>query len=536
VAQLSSVVAPAVASENLDFSNQSPLLNEKSMPRRERATLLVSVLIIAICALTYELIVATLSSYLLGDSVTQFSFTIGLFLFAMGIGALISRRIQGTELQWFVAIEVLIGLLGGFSAAILYAVFTTAYTYYSLTMLLVSIGIGACVGLEIPLLTRIVANRANITNALADVLSLDYLGSLIASLLFPIILLPTLGVTQTSFAMGLLNILVAGLNLYLFRKRLSVRWTRPLWWAIAVTSVAMVAGLVFSTDFVRLFEQQLYEDKVIYTQQSTLQRIVLTRGNNDDLRLFLEGNLQFSSRDEYRYHELLVHPAMSVARNHETVVVLGGGDGLVARELLQYPSVKQIIVVDLDPAITDLAQDFPPLVQINQDAMADPRVTIVNQDAYKFIEESGDQYPVVIIDLPDPNNESLSKLYSETFYRLLKKRLSPDGVFVTQAASPYFVREAYWTIAHTIESSGFHTLPYHTYIPSFGEWGFVIGTPKMPPTVQVADALTLRYLTPEVLAASQVFDPDIAEIPTGTNTLNNPILPRHYEAGWREWN
>lgn len=505
------------------------------MSRRERATLLVSVLLISICALTYELIIATLSSYLLGDSVTQFSFTIGIFLFSMGVGALLSRRIKGGELRWFIIVELLTGLFGGVSAALLYVTFTTFNTYYLLVMLLVTVAIGICVGLEIPLLTRIVANRADLNKALADVLSVDYLGSLAGSLMFPIILLPVLGVTQTAFLMGLLNIAVAGLNLRLFRDRLSQRWYRRLWNAFIGLVVLLFGGVVLSNDFVRLFEQQLYEDHIIYTQQSPLQRIVIT-STGADLRLYLDGNLQFSSRDEYRYHELLVHPALSAARSHETVVVLGGGDGFVARELLKYDSVKHIIVVDFDPAITDLARTFPTLRQLNGDALNNPRVTIINQDAYQFIEDSADTYPLIIIDLPDPNNESLSKLYSQTFYRLLRKRLSPDGAFVTQATSPYFVREAFWTIVHTVQAADFHVLPLRTHVPSFGEWGFVVGTPNQPPRVSVPPGIALRYLTPEVLETAKVFDPDTAEIDTGINTLNNPILPRYYMAGWRQWN
>jgi spermidine synthase len=512
-----------------------PIETKAAVTTRERATLLVSVLIIAICALTYELIVATLSSYLLGDSVTQFSFTIGIFLFSMGVGALLSRRIRDGELRWFIIVELLTGLFGGFSAAILYAVFTEFDAYYLLVMVLTTLAIGTCVGLEIPLLTRIVANRAELNEALADVLSLDYLGSLIGSLLFPIVLLPVLGVTQTAFLMGLLNIAVAGLNLNLFQGRLSARWRRRLWWAFSSLTIAMIVGAVFSTDLVRLFEQGLYEDKIIYTHQSPLQRIVVT-SSGVDFRLYLNGDIQFSSRDEYRYHEMLVHPVMSAARNHETVVVLGGGDGFVARELLKYDDVEHIIVVDLDPAMTDLARTYAPLRRFNEDAMNDPRVQVINMDAYKFIEESNDLYPVVIIDLPDPNNESLSKLYSETFYRLLRKRLTPDGAFVTQATSPYFVRKAFWTIAHTIEAAEFHILPLRTYVPSFGEWGFVIGTPNQAPQVNVPAGLTLRYLTPDVLSAAQAFDPDISEVETDINTLNNPILSRYYEEGWRQWN
>lgn len=505
---------------------------------RERATLLVSVLIISICALVYELIIATLSSYLLGDSVTQFSFTIGFFLFAMGIGALLSRRIKQHEVRWFIIVEILTGLFGGVAAALLYAVFAVGEdTYYYTAMIGITLAVGICIGLEIPLLTRIVAFRADLSQALSDILSLDYLGALVGSLAFPLLLLPLLGVTQTGFAMGLFNILVAGLCLNLFRTRLDPLWKRRLTVAWGAAVLFMLFGTLISTDFVRFFEQQLYTDNIIYRHQTAYQRIVITR-DNQDIRLFLDGNLQLSSRDEYRYHEVLVHPVMSAARSHETVLVLGGGDGAVARELLKYDDVQRIIIVDLDPDVTQLARTHPLLREINAGSLDDPRVTIINADAYRFLDESSDVYPVIIIDLPDPNNESLSKLYSQQFYILLKQRITPDGAFVTQATSPYFVREAYWNIANTIESAGFSILPLRTHVPSFGEWGFVIGTlnPQRPPQVSVDESLPLRYLTPAVLQTALTFDPDIARVPTEINTLDDPVLVRYYEQGWRHWN
>lgn len=506
-----------------------------AVTRQERTRLLLAVLIISICALVYELIVATLSSYLLGDSITQFSFTIGFFLFAMGLGALISRRIHAHELRWFIIVELIIGLSGGLSAVVLFAVFSIADQFYFLAMASFSLVIGICVGLEIPLLTRIVALQEHLSSALADILSVDYIGALVASLVFPTVLLPLLGVTQTAFLMGLLNIAVASMLLVMFRGRLSKRWARRLTWTATLLALIMVAGVVGSTNVVRNIEQRLYEDVIIYDAQTPYQRMIITRGSGDDLRLYLNGNLQFSSRDEYRYHEMLVHPVMSAARSHETVLVLGGGDGLVAREVLKYDDVSEILIVDIDPQMTDFARQHPLMRQVNDNALNDPRVEIINADAYKFVEESPDLYPVVIIDLPDPNNESLSKLYSQQFYQLLRQRLTPDGAFITQAASPYFVREAYWTIANTIAASEFHILPLRAYIPSFGEWGFVLATPYRPPVVQIPENIALRYLTADVLDMAQVFDPDIAPVTTAINTLNNPILPRYYEAGWREW-
>ena len=227
---------------------------------------------------------------------------------------------------------------------------------------------------------------------------------------------------------------------------------------------------------------------------------------------------------------------MSAARNHERVLVLGGGDGLVARELLKYDTVQEIIIVDLDPAITELARENRLLRDANADSMNDPRVTVINADAYTYVEQSPDLYPVIIADLPDPNNETLSKLYSREFYTLIQQHLTPDGVFVTQATSPYFVRESFWMIANTVEEVGFNMLPLHTYVPSFGEWGFVLGGMHTTPRVSVPDGFDLQYLTPEILRSAQAFAPDIDRLETDVNTLNNPVLPRVYLNGWNQWN
>jgi spermidine synthase len=501
---------------------------------RERTVLLVSVLIISICAIVYELLIASLSSYLLGNSVTQFSFTIGLFLFAMGLGSLLSRRIQGAEIRWFILIEMVIGVAGGFSALLLYAVFALSEVYYYTAMVGIILVIGICSGLEIPLLTRLVAHRTELSQALSDVLSVDYLGALVASLAFPILLLPQLGITLTALLMGFFNLAIAGFNLALFWSRLTRQTRLSFATGLSAAMLSLAGGMVFSGALVNLLEQQLYAERIIYRDQTPYQRIVMTR-SGQDVRLFLDGQLQFSSRDEYRYHELLVHPVMSLSRSHERVAVLGGGDGMVVRELLHYDSIQEIVLVDLDPAVTLLAQTYPILRELNQDALLDERVTVVNQDAYRYIQESDELFNVIILDLPDPNNESLSKLYSQTFYWLLRQHLTPDGAFVTQATSPYFAPNAFWCIVATIEASGFEGLPLHTYIPSFGEWGFVIGTPNPMPPVSVPNGLLLRYLTPELLQAAQYFDPDIDRVEVEINTLDHPILLRYYEQAWRQW-
>ena len=491
-----------------------------------------TVFIIAACGLIYELIISTLSSYLFGNSVAHFSITIGLFLSAMGIGSYASRHIHHAELEAFILVELAIGLLGGISAALLNSVFVTSDLYYPATGVLI-ISIGSLIGLEIPLLTRIMGGWDSLKDTLANVLAVDYLGALIAAVLFPLVLLPQIGLLRTAFVTGLLNLFVVGVNLWAFRAHL--RQWYPLTALTGGVSVILIGGMMGSGQLTSLFEDRLYKDEIIYTDQSAYQRIVLTR-RSDDVRLFLDGNLQFSANDEYRYHEPLVHPAMSLTRSRESVLVLGGGDGLVAREVFKYDDVQRLVLVDIDPMITDLGQTHPAFLNLNHGSMNDPRLEIVNQDAFTYLSDNADQFGVILIDLPDPNNESLGKLYSREFYTLIQRHLAVGGVVASQATSPYFARESYWAIIHTARDAGLSVWPYHGYIPSFGDWGFFLAANHDIDPTDFMPNVPIRYFTPELLAAGLIFDSDTSEIETEVSTLNNQVVVSYYEQGWRQWN
>ncbi|MBN1217967.1 MAG: polyamine aminopropyltransferase [Anaerolineae bacterium] len=498
---------------------------------RHSTFLLVTVFVIAVCGLVYELLIGTLSSYLFGNSVTHFSITIGLFLSAMGLGSFASRRITASLLGWFIAVELAVGLIGGFSAALLYAVFATTDLYYVVMVGLILI-IGSLIGMEIPLLTRLLGGWGALKDTLANVLAFDYLGALIASVLFPIVLLPELGLLKTAFATGLLNIGVVVVNIWMFHQRL------PTWRALSAitagTSVCLLLGMAWSIRLTSFFEQQLYQDEIIYTDQTPYQRIIITRWA-EDVRLYLDGNLQFSSRDEYRYHEPLVHPAMSLSRSRESVLVLGGGDGLVAREVFKYDDVQRLVLVDIDPAMTDLAMSHPAILAVNGDSLRDPRLKLVNEDAYNYLVDTDELFGVIIIDLPDPNNESLGKLYSREFYKLVQRHLAKGGVVVSQATSPYFARETFWSIVHTAADVGLKTWPYHVYVPSFGDWGFFLAAEHQLDLSHFAPLVPVRFFSAEVFATSLVFDSDISELETQVNTLDNQIILTYYEQGWRRW-
>src|SRR5262249_49060246 len=199
-----------------------------------------------------------------------------------------------------------------------------------------------------------------------------------------------------------------------------------------------------------LAEEGLYSDEIVYAAQSPYQRIIITKGRAG-FNLYLNGHLQFASADEYRYHEALVHPAMTLAGQPRRVLILGGGDGLALREVLKHPSVVAVTLVDIDPEMTRLSEHVPPLAQLNGQAFADPRVTVVNEDAMIWLEEPGPRFDVAIIDFPDPNNFALGKLYTTRFYRLLRGRLQQDGAISVQSTSPLFARRSFWCIVRTLE-------------------------------------------------------------------------------------
>jgi len=489
--------------------------------------LFLSVFLIAACGLIYELIAGTLASYLLGDSVFQFSTVIGCYLFAMGIGSYLSRFLHRGLVARFVSIELMVGLIGGFSSSLLFLAF--AYTEaFRLVLYIVVILVGTLVGLEIPLLMRILKERFQFRELVSHVLAFDYLGALGASLLFPILLVPKLGLVRSALLFGIFNAGVALWSTYLFREQIGRGYSLR---ASCVVVLAMLgAGTIFADRISSAADNSLYADEVIFSRNTRYQRIVLTKWK-DDLRLFLNSHLQFASRDEYRYHEALVHPGLAALPSARRVLVLGGGDGLAVREILKYPSVENVTLVDLDPEMTQLFSKHPVLSELNQHSLTSPRVHVINADAFRWLDANPDRYDFIVADFPDPTSYSLGKLFTTTFYRLAAKHLSEGGLLVVQSTSPLFARQSYWCIVETVKQAGLRTYPYHLYVPSFGEWGFVIGSqvPYDPPQ-QLPQGL--RFLS----NVRELFDfpNDMKPVPVEANHLNDQILVRYYDREWKD--
>ena len=490
--------------------------------------LLASVFVIASCGLIYELVAGALSSYLLGDSVTQFSTVIGTYLFAMGVGSWLSRHIHNRIPERFIMIEIMVGLVGGFSAAILFLSFAFAGEPFRIILYFLVALIGILVGIEIPLVMRLLEKDLKLSELVSSVLSVDYLGALLVSVLFPLLLAPHLGFVRTSLLFGAFNIVVALWVVHLFKQNI-IHPRR--YFALGIGSLILLSiGFIGAEKLMRFSEVKMYGDEIIFTKSTPYQRIVLTRWR-DDFRLFLNGNLQFSSRDEYRYHESLIHPAFATLPHARDVLVLGGGDGMAVREILKYPNIQHITLVDLDPQMTQMFKNDTVLSKLNGLSLQSPKVNIINADALSWMEAQSQSYDAIVVDFPDPTSYALGKLYTVTFYQMLRRHIRPQGLAVVQTTSPLYAPKSYWMVHNTAREAGFVTTGYHALVPSFGEWGFMLLSEKAYQPPEKIPVPT-RFLNSAILPTLFVFPQDMLSNIQEVNRLDNQALVRVFEQEW----
>lgn len=548
------------------------LRDDAAAPRR---VLAVSMFVTGGCGLVAQYILSTVSTYILGNSIEQFSVIIALTLLMMGLAGIVQRFISDKALvEKFVATEAALAVLCGFTPLVLYGAFALMWDHFTLVQYALILGIGYLIGLEIPLAIRInEAYSPSLKANIANIWALDYVGSFVGALIWAFVLIRLLPLTEISFIVGFLNLAVAALTLSVFWKRGQV--VKPFWTAAAIAGAAvlMAGGLSQNRPWSFQLEQRLYDDRIVHAETSKYQRIVVTENPRlRDTRLFLNGNLQFSSLDEAIYHEQLVHPAMNLAFRPRRVLILGGGDGLALREVLKYKQVEEVVLVDLDPAMIELGRSHPRLTELNRGAFRDARVTsrlpqglgsagrrdvfqdtgrggrkddayvasveVFTVDAAAFARLGQKPFDVILVDLPDPSSVELAKLYSREFYRDLGRLLSRDGVMTVQATSPYHAKEAYLCILRTLRSAGFSVIPYQDNVPSFGAWGWALATAKPLPAgalAKISLPVETRYLTPEVFAKAQVFGKGALESrETDPSTLLRPRVMDYYlGSGWQ---
>lgn len=563
----------------VDFGVLSMKQNTSSLPspRLVKFVLVTSMILMGACGLAYEYVLSILGNYLLGTSYEEIFIIIGIMMFAMGIGSLFQRVLVGNLFEKFLILEIFLGLTGGFSSSIVYAAFAVTPAYRVL-LYIFALMIGGMIGLEIPLLIRINQDYSDTLRVnLSEILFMDYIGSLIGALLFTYVLLVSFSLAQISFLLGLTNVLIGLISLLIFKPFIN-HFTHYFVVAISII-ILLIWGSMKAEDWTRWSEQKYYNDPVIYTETTPFQHITLTKGKKE-LNLFINGNLQFSSSDEFIYHELLVIPSLLMNDNIDEILILGGGDGLALREVLKFPSVRKVDLVDLDPAMIKLASNQPDLVALNKASFYDSRVAAKGKpeavmmgekenvytrnwrpefvldkkrfkeakvsvyliDADLFIRNFNKVYDRIIIDLPDPSRLELAKLYSKDFYAALKKHLSPDGFITVQSTSPFYSKNAFHCIGESLREAGYKILPYHENVPSFGEWGWHLAWRHNITIAQIMNRLrkiktipvATKYLTLPMLLTRFIFPKNMPAFSRTiqANTKMNPVLWTFYRKDW----
>jgi spermidine synthase len=502
---------------------------------RWRALLLAAVAACAACGIVYELALLTLSTSLNGGGIVATSLIVAGYIAALGAGALIVKPLLAWPAISFVAVEALLAIVGGLSAAALYVMFS--FVGGSLLMLAVGTAlIGGLVGAEVPLLMTLLqrgrtSGATDTGRTVANLTAADYLGALLGGLAWPFLLLPHLGMIRGAAATGIVNLLAAAVvSIFLLRNVVSSRQLITALCALAAALALLITLLLTAQDIEMSSRQRLYADPIIAYRQSAYQEIVVTR-RGGDMRLYLDGGLQFSSRDEYRYTESLVYPALGAGAR--SVLVLGGGDGLAARELLRTPGIDKIVQVELDPAVIELARST--MHSANGGSLDNPRVQIVIGDAMSWLRAAtARSFDAVIVDLPDPDTPVLGRLYSTEFYSLVSRVLASDGLMVVQSGSPFSTLAAFWRTVSTIRAAGYAVTPYHVYVPTFGDWGFTLARhgdtaprPALPPK-----APALRFLNQSVLDTATVFSPDVQPRTLEPSTLEHPRVVEDMRQGY----
>lgn len=530
------------------------------------------------CGLAYEYTLSKVSSDILGNSIRQWAIIIGVMMFFMGVGSDLQKHFKNRELvDKFIYFEILIGLFGAFGPIALLYTFAKIPTHYVLVQYFFVTAIGLIIGFEIPLITRI--NETFISELrvnLGAILKMDYIGSLVGSLAWIFLLPKFFTIMQSAFVLGLLNVFVALVTFYFFRDLAH----RKLQIMASIATVFILLGIgMFSVNgWTSYSEQFLYRDRILLSETSKYQHIVLTKSRANDISCYINGHLQFNSFDEAIYHENLVHPAFALSPVHKRVLILGGGDGLALREVLKYKDVQSVTLCDIDPQMTTLARENPYFQMLNDNSLQDSRLTIIknnalipagkemlavenqndyhrhsfyddveinviNLDAAKFVEQISGVFDIIIIDFPDPNSFDLSKLYSLTFYHNIKKKLSAYGIVVQQSTSPIHAKEVFLCIGRTLQSAGLTVVPYHDNVPTFGEWGWWIGGRSECYTAETISQklrktntleVPTRYLTPELVQASLIFGKNqLKSLNSDINTIDNNRAFAYYLKAWQ---
>jgi spermidine synthase len=485
-----------------------------------RAALLGSLLVYSGAGVAYELLLAGFAGYVLGESLALYCAVIGLFLSCMGLGAHLSRRLGDPPGDAYALLGAALAVCGASAPAAILAV-AAHRAHVELAVALGTVACGTLTGLAIPLCARLAAGKeAQLSRLIALVLALDYLGALAGSLALPAIVLPGGGYLRGAAILGAATWLAA-LAAAWGARRASRR--RALVIAALLAALLPVLGLALhGTRLLDWAMARVTGERILHREHSPYQEILLSEGRAG-LGLRLNGRVQFQERWERRYHEALVHPAFSLAARRREILVLGGGDGLPLREILRYAEVTRTVLVDLDPRMVQLARSHPRLVELNQGSLSDPRVEVVHDDAFLWVERSPERFDVVVVDLPVPVSLSLSKLYSAEFYRNAGRRLAEGGILAVQSTAFDASRaRVLWCIGRSLEAAGLVARPY-----LLGRMGYHLAAKTALEPDRIRLRVETQFLTDAFARSLFVLPRDLGPVPVEVNRLENHAILRY---------
>lgn len=511
-------------------------LPEPADLRVRRFALLVVAGLLAAAGVAYELSLLLLGTITVGATERANAVVLGAAMAGMGAGAAFGGRLARRPVRAFVGVEVVLAVLGAAAAPTLYWLWATLDTFWG-PLLGVAFAIGACIGAEMPLLAALNDQlaRQRAASVVAQLTAADYLGAFLGAIAFAFAVRPVLGLVGATMAIAAVNLLLAAAVPVI----MGVPWRQGA--LVVPGAVVLAAMVVLAPTVVDDGRQRLYRDPILAVDDRGRSDIVVTerehRDGRRDTRLFLDGDLQLSSVDSYRYHEALVHPAVAAAPDRDLdVLVLGGGDCAAVTEALRHDQVSSVTLVELDPRVTDTVGDVEGFDELSA-GCDDPRTEVITADAFEWIRRTDASFDVVVADFPDPDTAALGRLYSVELFVAARSVLASDGSLSVQCGSPWFAQAAYWTCEATLEEAGWSSTPYLADVPSFGTWGFHLAVPDGPaPLVAATEPAGARYWDRSVAAGSMVLPPDLVlERDQEPTTVLEPRIVDAHRRAWFDY-
>ena len=553
--------------------------------------LILTMAILAGCGLVYEYLLSHYAGRVLGVMESTIYTMIGLMIVSMGLGAFAARKVR-CAFNGFVYLELIIALLG--SSAILFIGGLIAITqilpqiiadmfslppdmipeggiFKALSFLSVNspyafgVILGFFIGMEIPLIARIreEIHGKHLANNLGTIYGADYIGAGIGAAIWVIFLL-SIDISKAAALTASLN-LIAG-AFFITRYWQQLTWRKTFVALHLLLALIIVLMFNYGNQWLNQMNSLLYLDKVVHVEKTRYQQLTFTERNmgfnstNTDasnsqqsiINFYLNGRLQFSSLDEHIYHDYLVAPALAGSARNESILIIGGGDGLALRDVLKY-SPENVTLIDLDSELIDIFQHpdkhlnaslARKINHLNQGSLRDKRVTIFRSDAFITINQllkKGQVFDSIIVDLPDPSHPDLNKLYTVDFYARLKQLLAGDGLIAIQSTSPYHAKDSFISIGKTLSAAKFaHVQQYHDNVPSFGEWGWTIaakiGASPLTRLNRLKDLpVAHSWLNLEMLKGSFVFPNEFykRKDTIDINTLGSHTLYQLHQQAWQ---